>query len=119
MNYAMLIYENAAGFDVRSHPEKGPVYMGAWTAYSRALVEAGIMRGGSGLNVPETATTVVIDQGKHVVQDGPFADTREQLGGFYLIEVDSLDAALEWAAKMPLSLGGSVEVRPALAPPAL
>lgn len=118
MNYALLIYESDEAFAIRKDPERGPAYVGAWYAYSRSLAEAGVMTGGSGLNFPETATTIRIDNGKHVIHDGPYADTKEQLGGFFTIAVDNLDAALDWAAKMPVAKGGIVEVRPTMNPPA-
>lgn len=73
------------------------------------------MRGGAGLQPPHTATTVTLADGGHQVQDGPFSDSKEQLGGFFLIEVDSLDEALAWAARLP-SPAGKIEVRPCLPP---
>src|SRR5258708_21477654 len=79
--------------------------------------EAGIYIGGDPLEVPETGTTVRLKEGKRRVQDGPFADTKEQLGGFIIMELPSLDAALDWAARCPTAATGAVEVRP-LAPAA-
>src|SRR5439155_11553591 len=87
-------------------------YIGAWRAYHRALVEAGIHAGGDPLQAPETATTVQMRAGRRQVQDGPFADTKEQLGGFTILECPSLDVALEWAARCPAAASGAVEVRP-------
>ena len=75
------------------------------------------MRGGAGLATPDTATTLRFGDGKPLVQDGPFADTKEQLGGFHLIEVRDFDAALAWAARVPQSPGSTVEVRPLLVMP--
>ncbi len=92
--------------------------MGAWMAYAKALIDAGVLTGGTALQLPETATTLRIKDGKRLVQDGPFADTKEQLGGFFIINVADLDAALDWAARCPLAPGGVVEVRPAAQPPA-
>jgi hypothetical protein len=86
-------------------------YTGAWRAYHKALVEAGIYVAGDPLQVPETGTTVRIKDGKRHVQDGPYADTKEQLGGFTILELPSLDAALEWAARCPAASYGAVEVR--------
>ena len=117
MNYALLIYENAAGFALRTDPKKSQAYWAGWPAYTKALQDAGVMVGGAGLEPPETATTVRIRDGKREVQDGPYAETKEQLGGFYLIDVPNLDAALEWAARCPAAPGSVIEVRPKLQVP--
>lgn len=114
MQYALLIIESPEAFATRKAPENNP-YLGAWRAYHKALVEAGIYVGGEPLEVPETATTVRVTEGKRHVQDGPFADTKEQLAGFMILELPSLDAALDWAARCPAASVGAVEVRP-LAP---
>jgi hypothetical protein len=114
MQFALLIYESPEAFATRSSDGNDP-YTGAWRAYYNALVDAGIYVGGDPLAVPETATTVRVKEGKRHVQDGPFADTKEQLGGFTILELPSLDAALEWAARCPAASIGAVEVRP-LAP---
>lgn len=117
MQYAILIYEGKEDFATRNHPEKAGAYWGAYTAYSKAIAESGIMRGGAGLQGPDTATVVSFSNGKRHVQDGPYADTKEQLGGFFIIEAANLDEALKWAAKCPAMTGGKVEVRPVLPPP--
>jgi hypothetical protein len=114
MQFALLIYESPEAFAIRSNDGNDP-YTGAWRAYYKALVDAGIYVGGDPLEVPETATTVRLKEGKRRVQDGPFADTKEQLGGFTILELPSLDAALDWAARGPAASAGAVEVRP-LAP---
>jgi hypothetical protein len=114
MQFALLIFETPEAFATRKAPENNP-YLGAWRAYYKALVEAGIHVGGDPLEVPETATTVRLTEGKRYVQDGPFADTKEQLAGFMILELPSLDAALDWAARCPAASAGAVEVRP-LAP---
>jgi hypothetical protein len=114
MQFALLIYESPEAFEIR-HNDGTDSYTGAWRAYHKALVEAGIFVGGDPLQVPETGTTVRIKDGKRHVQDGPYADTKEQLGGFTILELPSLDAALEWAARCPAASAGAVEVRP-LAP---
>ena len=75
--------------------------MGAWQAYAEALRHAGVMAGGKGLEPPSTATTVRFRGGERTVQDGPYADTKEQLGGFFILDVPDLDAALDWAARCP------------------
>jgi hypothetical protein len=72
------------------------------------------MKGGEGLDPTNTATTVRVRDGERMLTDGPFAETREALGGFYLVEVEDLDAAIEWAAKIPGASTGSVEVRPVM-----
>jgi hypothetical protein len=118
MQYALIIHESDADFATRENPTTGPAYMAAYTAYSQALVQAGVMRGGTGLAAPHAATTVRLRDGKRTVQDGPYADTKEKLGGFYLIEVPDLDAALAWAARCPAAATGSMEVRPTLNMPA-
>jgi hypothetical protein len=114
MQFALLIFETPEAFATRKCPESNP-YLGAWRAYHKALVEAGIYVGGDPLEVPETGTTVRLVGGKRHVQDGPFADTKEQLAGFLVLELSSLDAALDWAARCPAASAGAVEVRP-LAP---
>jgi hypothetical protein len=111
MQFALLIFESPEAFAARNADENGP-YLGAWRAYYKALVEAGIYVAGSPLQSPETGTTVRLKDGKRRVQDGPFADTKEQLGGFTILELPSLDAALEWAARCPAASIGAVEVRP-------
>jgi hypothetical protein len=83
-----------------------------WTAYTRALHEAGVLVAGAALKEVDAATTVRVREGKRLVSDGPFAETTEQLAGYYLIDVDDLDAAIGWAAKVPNVRWGSVEVRP-------
>jgi hypothetical protein len=114
MQFALLIFESPEAFATRKAPESNP-YLGAWRAYYKTIVEAGIYVGGDPLEVPETATTVRVMEGKRRVQDGPFADTKEQLAGFMILELPSLDAALDWAARCPAASTGAVEVRP-LAP---
>ena len=114
MQFAMLIYEPPDAFGSRK--SDGPnSYVGAWRAYHKALADSGAFVAGDPLEAPETGTTVRIKDGKRAVQDGPFADTKEQLGGFTILEAPSLDAALEWAARCPAASYGAVEVRP-LAP---
>jgi hypothetical protein len=114
MQFALLVYESPDAFATRNNAEADP-YLGAWRAYYKALLEAGVYVGGDPLEVPETGTTVRFKAGKRAVQDGPYADTKEQLGGFIILELPSLDAALDWAARCPTASAGAVEVRP-LAP---
>jgi len=110
MQFALLIYESSEAFAARKSDGTDP-YTGAWRAYHKALVESGLFVAGDPLEVPETGTTVRIQGGKRGVQDGPYADTKEQLGGFIILELPSLDAALEWAARCPAASSGAVEVR--------
>jgi hypothetical protein len=117
MHYAIIVYETADELAAREDPARAESYWAAYTAYSKALVAAGIARGGAGLAAPAVATTVRVRRDQRQVQDGPFAETKEMLGGIFLIEVDNLDAALEWAARCPSVETGSVEVRPMLPPP--
>ena len=85
--------------------------------YAAALYAAGIVLSGAGLEHPDTATTLRPTESGTLVQDGPFPETREQLGGYFLLEVPDIETALEWAKQCPVGIGGRVEVRPALAPP--
>ncbi len=96
MKYAVIIYQGQDAFEMRDSQEARDMFA-AYQAYSDALVAAGVLTGGAALQAPGTATTVRISDGKRLVQDGPFADTKEQLAGLFLIDVPSLDAALEWA----------------------
>src|ERR1043166_5863776 len=114
MQYAILIYENDADFAARTDDERQVRYWAGWRAYSQALADAGVMRGGAPLQGAHTGTTVRINGRGRQGQDGPYADTKEQLGGFYLIEVTDLNAALDWAARCPAAASGVVEVRPVL-----
>ncbi len=111
MQFALLILESPAAFAARDCDENDP-YLGAWRTYYKALVDAGVYVGGNPLRAPETGTMVRLKEGKRHVQDGPFADSKEQLGGFMILELPSLDAALEWAARCPAASVGAVEVRP-------
>ncbi len=85
-----------------------------WGAYTRALIDAGVLVSGEALHPSSTATTLRMGNGARDIHDGPYADTREQFGGFYVIDVPDLDAALMWAARNPAADGGAVEVRPVI-----
>lgn len=112
MRYVMLIYESPTDFESRDPPESEP-YVAAWRAYFHALVEAGAhVEGGGPLKDPGTGTTIRVEDGRRYVQDGPFAEAKDQLGGFVILELPSLDEALEWAARCPVASTGAVEVRP-------
>jgi hypothetical protein len=118
MQFVLLFAETEADYARRDRPEDAGPYWGAWTAYIAALREAGVMVGGNGLLPPRAATTVRVRDGKRHVQDGPWADTKEQLGGYVVIEVADVDAAIGWAERSPAATAGSVEIRPVLPPPA-
>ena len=118
MRYAILIHEGPEQFNLRTDPERAPAYWGAYTAYGEALRAAGVFAGGAGLQPPHTATTLRQRDQKRIVQDGPFADTKEQLAGFYIVDVPDLDAAMQWASRCPgLPYGATVEVRPEIPMP--
>ena len=89
MQFALLICESPEGFAARNSDGTDP-YTGAWRAYYKALTEAGVYVGGDALEVPETGTTVQLRDGKRRVQDGPYADTKEQLAGFIILDVPSV-----------------------------
>ena len=112
MQYMLLIYGNEqAGMSMS--PEEQEASMGEWFAYTEELASSGAMKCGDALQPTPTATTVTRgDDGGALVTDGPFAETREQLGGYYLIDVKDLDEAIEWARKCPGSRHGKIELRP-------
>jgi len=111
MKYVMLIYESASNLESRADAKRDP-YVAAWRAYYKALVAAGAYVSGEPLEAGSPSTTVRLKDGKRHVQDGPFADAKERLGGFIILDVPSSAAALEWAARCPAAASGAVEVRP-------
>ena len=114
MQFMLIHRETAADLAQRKDPATAPVYWGAWNAYIGALGQAGVIVSGNGLQDPATATHVQLRNGKRVIHDGPYADTKEHLGGYFIIEVPSLDDALEWAARSPNASTGTTEVRPVM-----
>jgi len=114
MKYTILVYETPAELGARTDAARKDAYWGAYRAYTKALADAGIMVGGAGLQPPHLATTLRQHGGKRQVQDGPYAEAKEQLGGYYVIDVPDLDKALDWAARCPAASTGAVEVRPNL-----
>ena len=114
MKYALLFNESQADFDLRVDPVKSKAHGEAWRSYGIALKQSGVVVTGAGLQPPPTATTIRVRDGKRQVQDGPYAETKEMLGGFWIIDVPDIDTALEWAARSPAAGYGSVEVRPVL-----
>jgi hypothetical protein len=113
MQYMLLIYGDESSWDGRSDEERGQIFQ-AYGAFTEELRQSGSMVAGDALQPTQTATTVRVQEGETLTTDGPFAETKEQLGGYYLIEADSLDEAIEWAGKVPGARHGSVEVRPVM-----
>jgi len=116
MHYMLIMNETATDLARRDDPEQAGAYWGAWGAYVKEVEAAGIFVSGAGLQPPHTATTVRIRDGRRQVHDGPYSETKELLGGFFVIDVPTLDVALEWAARSPAAGSASVEVRPVLPP---
>jgi hypothetical protein len=117
MQYILMAYVREEGWSAmtKAQQEQG---VAAYTAYTEALRQAGALRGNQRLQPSAGATTVRIADGKAQVLDGPYADSKEQFGGFYIIDVDDLDAALSWAARCPATGHGVVEVRGLVTMPA-
>lgn len=112
MQYMLIVNETETDFAQR---EANPAaYWGPHAAFGASLAAAGVKVGGGPLQPPSSGTVVRLRDGRRQVQDGPFADTKEQLGGYCVIDVPNLDVALEWAARCPTAATGSVEVRPLL-----
>jgi len=111
MQYLLLLYANESDWD-KLTPAQQEQGVAAYEAYRQALKEAGALVGANRLQNASSATTVRIKDGKTQVLNGPYADSREQLGGYFLIEAPDLDAALSWAARCPGASHGTVEVRP-------
>lgn len=118
MHYLLLLTydpaESAASGHLRAAERQDDVFDN-WTAYTRALHEAGVLVEGAALRGADSATTVRVRSAKRLISDGPFVETTEQLAGYYVIDVPDLDAAIEWAAKVPNVRMGAVDIRP-LAP---
>jgi hypothetical protein len=111
MQYMLLIYQNESARQTTSDKQMAEI-MGAYTAYTAAMKESGAYVAGDRLRPSSTATTVRVANGRNQVLNGPYAETKEQLGGYYIIEVPDLDAALSWAARCPGAQHGVLEVRP-------
>ncbi len=111
MQYMLMAYVNEAGWGklTKAEQEQGAA---AYMAYSEALSKAGVLKGSNRLQPTTAATTVRMANGKPQVLDGPYADSKEQFGGYFLIDVADLDAAISWASRCPASAHGVVEVRP-------
>ena len=111
MKYILLIYGDERVWESMPQEQMERVYA-AHRAYGEAMAKAGVIRGGAELKPVSTATSVRFANGRPRTVDGPFAETKEQLGGYYVIEVDNLEQAIEWAEKMPGMTNGTVEIRP-------
>jgi hypothetical protein len=111
MQYILMDYVHEAGWPALTKAEQ-EYWLGAYIAYVEAMSKAGVLKSSTGLQTTSTATTVRVASGKTQVLDGPYADSKEQLGGFHIIDVPDLDAAISWAARCPTALHGVVEVRP-------
>ena len=114
MEFVLTFQQSAAVYERNMDPVHGPAALLPWKQYMDAVAAAGVMRGGNRLD-PFALTSVRVRDGKRQVQDGPFADSKEMLGGYIVIDVPSLDEALHWAERSPSSLVGCTEVRPVLA----
>lgn len=111
MKYLLLIYGNEAGM-LAASKETTAQMIAAYTAYTEAMTKAGVYVGSNRLRPTSSATSVRITNDKTQVLNGPYAETKEQLGGYYMIEVPDLDAALSWASRCPGASYGTIEVRP-------
>jgi hypothetical protein len=111
MRYILMDYVNESGWPQLTKAEQEH-WLGAYKAYMEAMTKAGALKSSHGLKPSPAATTVRVVDGKPQVLDGPYADSKEQLGGFHIIEAPDLDAAISWAARSPTALHGVVEVRP-------
>ncbi len=113
MHYLLLIYQDEAAHAQWSQEQLAAEYE-AYTVYSEAVAKNGAMLGGNALMPTNTATTVRVRNGKTLTIDGPFAETKEQLGGYYLMQCKDLDEAIALAAKIPAASDGSIEIRPVM-----
>src|SRR5260221_488181 len=111
MQYLLLIYHSEAGFEKTTEADRATIYQ-EYGQLREELSEKGQYVGGNQLGATKTARSVRVREGRRVVTDGPFAETKEQLGGYYLIEANDLDQAISIAARIPGARAGSIEVRP-------
>jgi len=112
MKVMLLAYESPGDFETRDDKAKSGAYFNAWKAFGASLHQGGVYVRGAALCGPETATLISVENGKRSVQDGPFADAKEQLGGLVIIDVPDMETAAKWAAKCPAAASGRVEARP-------
>ena len=111
MKYMLMDYVQSAGWETLTKAEQEH-WLGAYKAYMEAMTKAGVLKSSGGLKPASMATTVRVVNDKTQVLDGPYAESKEQLGGYHIIEVADLDGAIAWAARSPTALHGVVEVRP-------
>ena len=116
MQYLLLIYNNERNWTDLSQAEMGAL-MGEYQAFTEAIAKSGNYKGGNALQPTNTATTVRVRNGKRQTTDGPFAESREQLGGYYLVDAKDVDEAIEIAARIPAARTGGIEVRPVFPTP--
>ena len=114
MQYLLLIYGNENHWSKLTEAEQGKIAR-EYGTFTKSIADSGHLRGGNELDATSKATTVRVRDGKRMVTDGPFAETKEQLGGYYLVEAKDLDDALALAARIPSARWGSIEVRPIIA----
>jgi hypothetical protein len=113
MKFMLLLFGDESAWEGMSE-EDAAAEMGRWDAYTKELEAAGAMVSGEGLQPSATSRILRLDDGERTVTDGPFVETKEQLGGFYVIDCASMEEALDWAAKLPSAEQGATEVRPVL-----
>ncbi len=111
MRYLLLIYANEQQ-EAQLNPAEQEAYMGEYYTFTNAVRDAGVMLAGEALHPTTSATTVRVRNGQTASTDGPFAETKEQLGGYYVLDCENLDEAIKWAAKIPGAREGSIEIRP-------
>ena len=112
MRYMLLINSPEQAPSADATPEQIEAEMAPWIEYTNAMVEAGVFQAGDPLQGPETATTIRVRDGETLTTDGPFAETKEVLGGYYILDVEDVDEAIEWARRCPAAEYGSIELRP-------
>jgi len=117
MQYLLLIYRNDAEY-VKMDPAERKQMSAEYGAFTQSIIQSGHFKAGDGLQPTTTATTVRVRDGKTLTTDGPFAETREQLGGYYLVEAKDLNEAIALAARIPAARTGSIEIRPIMEIPA-
>ena len=113
MKYLFTLYMDE---EQRAHatPEEQRAAMQRWDDFTSGVIDAGVHLGGEGLQPSQTATTLKVQGDDHLITDGPFAESKEQLGGYYLLDCKDLDDAIAWGKKIPIGEGGIVEVRPVM-----
>jgi len=111
MQYLLMIYQNEAEY-AKVDAASSQKMMGEYQTFTQSIIQSGNFKGGDRLQPSSTATTVRVRDGKTLTTDGPFAETREQLGGYYMVDAKDLDAAIAIAARIPGARHGSIEVRP-------